>query len=164
MLYSVWDIVCRDKDGNIRWEEKNLHNIFHDEGEEFILDVVFNETQSVPATYYIGLDDRGTVAEADTLPPAGEPVGNGYVRQAVNSDATDWTVSQVGGDFQAVSKTVVFTAAGGPIPAAGNVMNMFLSTTLDDTGNLVASVVLSTPRIIVNGDSLNTDIKIIVSE
>lgn len=163
-MHTIWNIRCFDKDGNLKWEEGGARNIFHDEGEQFILEVTFSEAQTVPVTYYIGLDDRAALAEGDVLPPANEPSGNGYARQPVTSDATDWTVSQDVGDYQAKSKTVQFTASGGPIPVAGVVDNMFLSTTLNDTGKLVASVALSTSRTIADGDNLQTDITIKVSE
>ena len=163
-MHVLWNLVCRDRDGNIRWEEKDLHNIYHDEGEEWTLKVAFSEAETVPTSFYIGLDDRASLAEADTLPPTNEPTGNGYARQSVNSDATDWTITQDGGDWQAKSKTVTFTASGGPIPAAGSVKHMFLSTTLNDSGKLISSVALSTTRTIADGDTLDTDITIKMSE
>lgn len=163
-MISRWDIRCYDKRGNLKWQELKCHNLYHDEGEEYTLETAFSEAQAVPASFFIGLDDRASIAEADTLPPANEPVGNGYGRKAVNSDAVDWTVTQVGGDFQAKSKTVTFTASGGPIPAIGVVDNMFLATTLDNTGKLIASVALSLSRTIADGDSLDTDLTIKVSE
>lgn len=163
-LHSVWNIRCYDKLGNLKWQELNIHNLLHDEGEQYILETAFSEAQTVPAAFYIGLDNRASIAEGDVLPPANEPSGNGYARQPVNSDNVDWTVTQDAGDFQAKSKTVTFTASGGPIPATGSVANMFLGTTLDNTGKLVASVALSTARTISNGDSLDTDITIKLSE
>src|SRR3989304_9429600 len=97
--HTVWDVRCFDKDGNLKWEELGLPNIWHDEGEEWICKVVFSEAQAVPASYYLGLDARGSLSEADTLTSlSGEPSGNGYARQAVASDATDWTVAKGGGD------------------------------------------------------------------
>lgn len=163
-LHSIWNVRCFDKQGNLKWEESGIHNLLHDEGEQWMLEVAFSEAQSVPVSFYIGLDNRASIAEGDVLPPANEPAGNGYARQAVNSDATDWTVSLDAGDYQAKSKIVTFTASGGPIPAAGSVANMFLGTTSDNTGRLLASVALSIARTIANGDSLDTDITIKLSE
>ncbi len=161
--FSRWRIWYVDRYGRLLWKDAPA-NIFHDEGEDYVLSVVFDETETVVAAYSIGLDDRAALAEGDSLPPGNEPSGNGYARQPVNSDATDWTIAPDAGDFQAVSKTVTFTAAAGPIPVAGVVDNMFLSTTSDDTGFLVASVILSAGRTIADGDSLNTDITIKLSE
>ncbi|MFX1300371.1 MAG: hypothetical protein ACFFDE_05455 [Promethearchaeota archaeon] len=151
------------RNGEVIWEEEITANILHDEGEQFIVQVVFSEAQSVPAAYYIGLDNRSSPAEADTLTElSGEPSGNGYARQAVNSDATDWTVTQEGGDYQAKSKTVTFTASGGSWPS---VQQMFLCTVASGTaGKLIATAALSAARVLQDQDSLQTDIAIKLSE
>lgn len=161
--FSRWRIRYVDRFGRLLWEECPL-NIFHDEGEQFVLEVCFTEAQTVPTDYFIGLDDRASLAEADTLPPTNEPSGNGYARQPVTSDGADWTVAIPAGNYIATSKVVTFTAAAGPIPVAGVVANMFLGTTIDDSGKLIASVALSGDRTIADGDSLNTDIAIELSE
>lgn len=161
----LWTTICRDKYGKVKWAEYNIPNLLHDEGEQYFLQAALSEEQSVPASFFIGLDDRAALAEADTLASlSGEPVGNGYSRQTVNSDATDWVVSQVAGDYQAKSKTVRFTASGGAIPATGSVSKMFLTTSSDGTGKLIASVALSAARALADGDSLDTDITITLSE
>lgn len=163
-MFSVWNVRCYSKDGKLKWVEEGIGNILHDAGEEYILKAAFSEGIAVPVSFYIGLDNRVSLAEGDVLPPANEPSGNGYARQAVNSDATDWTATLDAGNWQVKSKTVTFTASGGPIPATGSVANMFLSTTSDNTGKLVASVALSQARTIAAGDSLQTDITIKLSE
>lgn len=161
--FSRWNIVCRDKYGNIKWQEINVANLLHDEGEQAILQAMFSEAYTVPAAYYIGLDDRVTIAEADTLASlAGEPGVGGYARQAANSDAVDWTISIDTGDYQAKSKTVTFTPSGADYPT---VRNMFLCDVSTGTaGLIIASVALSQSRIVLDGDSLNTDITIKLSE
>ncbi|MBN1605869.1 MAG: hypothetical protein JW940_04515, partial [Polyangiaceae bacterium] len=75
-----------------------MPNIFHDDGEELVCKIVFDETVTVPASYYIGLDNRASLAEADALSgmTSAEEDGTGYARQAVASNNTDFTVSQDG--------------------------------------------------------------------
>lgn len=166
-LHTIWNVRCFDRDGNLKWEELDIHNVLHDEGEQAILQAFFDEQYTVPANYYIGMDDRASLAEGDTLTTvnATEPSGNGYARQPVASDNVDFTIEQDGGDWQAVSKTVTFTASGGPIPAAGVVDNMFLCDVVSGTGGkLIASAGLSTSRTILVGDSLITDITTKLSE
>ena len=47
----------RNVSGDIVWEERILANIWHDEGEEYLVKVAFSEESAVPASHYIGLDD-----------------------------------------------------------------------------------------------------------
>jgi hypothetical protein len=167
---SVWDVWCTGPDGKLKWADLGLHNLMPDEGEQWILEVAFSEAQSVPAAFQIGLtsevatniDENTTEATVADGTDGTEPSGNGYARQAVNSDATDWTVALDAGDYQAVSKVVTFTASGGPIPVAGTVDWMFLAT--GAAGKLVAAVALSAARTILDGDSLNTSIRVKASE
>ena len=158
--FATWHIECLDRDGNLKWEE-TVKNLLHDEGEEFIVKAVFSEAQAVPVSYHIGLDDRVTIAEADVLPPTGEPAVGGYARQVVNSDATDFTAVQDSGDWQVTTKTVAFVASGADYPS---VRNMFFCETLNDTGAMIASVALSVPRVVKDGDTLNTSMIIKLSE
>lgn len=159
----MWNMRCVDRAGNLKWEENFVKNLLHDEGENDILSAMFDEIYTVPANYYIGLDDRGSIAEGDSLTDlVGEPAAGGYARQAVASDDTDWTIAPDSGDAQAVSKTVTFTPSGAAYPA---VLNMFLCDVVSGTGgDLIATVALSQERTILDGDSLQTDISIKLSE
>ncbi|NIQ81577.1 MAG: hypothetical protein GTN93_26490 [Anaerolineae bacterium] len=166
MVTAKWKPVWRvrhKRGGRVIWEKEITCNILHDEGEQFILQVVFSEEQSPPTDYYIGLDNRASAAEADTLVDlVSEPSGNGYARQAVPSDNTGWTVSQDAGDYQAASTTETFTASGGTI---GPVQQMFLCTVATGTaGKLIATAALTASRTLQDQDSLETDITIKLSE
>ena len=79
-----WTFLVRYRDRFGRLLAHEAHeNMLHDEGEQFICQVAFSEEQSVPSAYYVGLDNRGSLAEGDTLASlSGEPSGNGYARQA----------------------------------------------------------------------------------
>jgi len=161
-LRSHWNLRFR-RHGRIILAEW-LPNIIHDDGEEWIAKVVFSEAQAVGANYYIGLDARTTLAEADDLAAlVSEPSAGGYARQAVASDATDFTVTQVGGDWQAKTKTVTFTASGGNF---GTLKNAFLTDKdVATTGKfLIASVALSADRTINDGDSLDVDLTFPIKE
>lgn len=152
-LNSMWEVTQTDARGRLIWADFG-HNVFHDEGEEWACQVLFSETASVPAAFYLGLDHRTSLAESDTLEDlSGEPSTNGYARKAVNSDAAGFTVSQESGDYQAKTKQVTFTASGGSI---GPVTKMFLCTVATGTtGPLIASRVLSQERTLADGESLN---------
>lgn len=162
-LHSMWTVRHTDARGRLLWAGFG-RNMLHDEGEQFILQVVFSEVQTPPAAYYIGLDARTSLAEADNLAAlVDEPPGTyGYARKAVNSDATDFTISQESGDYQALTKTVTFTAAGGAI---GPVTKAFLCTVVSGTsGKLIQSVALSQSRTLQSGESLNVSMYLRLSE
>ena len=124
---------------------------------QFILEVVFSEEQSVPANFYIGLATDSSLAETATLIDLTEVSGTDYARQAVASNDTDWTSAATGtNDRKVTSKTVTFTA-GGTWTGAKTV---FLATTIDSSGVLVASAPLSATRTLADGDSLTIAIEI----
>lgn len=156
--------IChRDSGGRVIWEEDILTNIWHDEGEEYLVKVAFSEALAVPASHYIGLDNRTTLAEADNLAAlSGEPSGSGYARKAIATDTTDYTCSQIGGNWRAATKTVVFTASGGVI---GPVKNCFLTDQASGTvGDLYCSLALSQSRTLADGESLSVSMTISISE
>lgn len=166
-MRSIWLVKHVSVTGEVLFEDRGP-NIFHDEGEEWLLDVAFTEVLTPPTDFYLGCDDRDGVdnaapAEADTLASlVGEPDGtNGYSRQAVTSNDTDWTVDQPSGDYRATSKTVTFTASGGPI---GPLTTLFLATSSDNTGRLLCTRALSQERNLADGESLECSMYIEVGE
>lgn len=148
-----------DAEGNIVWVDPWMSNILHDEGEIAILSAYFDTDLATygapPANLYLGLDNRTTPAEADTLASlSGEPSGNGYARVAVPT-TTGFTIAASAPYNQATSSTVAFTASGGSI---GPVKNRFLCTVVSGTsGKLIATVALSTTRTLNATDTLNTN-------
>lgn len=162
-LYGVWDIRHFSKDGRLLWRDQG-ENLIHDEGEEFFVKVLFSEVASPPAAYYIGLDARSSPAEDDNLAALdGEPTTDGYARVAVNSDATDFTVTKDAGsgDWEAKSKECDFTASGGNWPA---VTQAFLATSSDGSGKLIATKALSQSRIVNDGETLKVTFTIRIGE
>ncbi len=124
----------------------------HQEGIRFLLECALSEQQSPPANFYIGLATDATLAEDATLSTLTEVTGTGYARQAVASDGTDMTSASAGTyDWKMTTKTVQFTA-GGTWSGANTV---FLATTSDGTGKLIASAPLSATRTLTNGDTLD---------
>ena len=115
-----------------------MASILHDEGEQFLLSVLFSGL-AMPTNIYLGLDNRTTLAATDTLASlVGEPTVNGYARQPVGSSS--FTVVPTSGAYQANSPIVTFSASGG---SWGPVNNLFMSTSLDNTGKIIASVTLN---------------------
>ena len=129
----------------------------HTDGLQFILEVAFTEEQSVPANFYIGLATDASLAETASLGDQTEVSGTDYVRQAVASDNVDITSAATGtNDYKVTTKTVTFTA-GGTWTGAKTV---FLATTLNDTGVLIASAALSETRTLEDTDTLTIAIQI----
>jgi hypothetical protein len=161
-----------DKYGNILWDTNNLHNILHDEGERAILSAYFATGYSgygaPPANLYLGLDNRSSLAESDTLSSlSGEPSGNGYARQALSTSGTgvsgqDFVILQPGTYYRAESKTVTFSCS---TTAWSAVSKLFLCTASSGTsGKLISSVALTTSRTLNPGDSLQANLYIGLSE
>jgi len=169
--HSVWNIKHwrKDKSGIYRLiysEEAIDRNILHDTGEIAILSAFFATTMTnygaPPANLYLGLDTRASLAEADTLATLTELTKSGYERKAVSSAGTgvagqDFYINQPAAYYRADSKTVTWTAGEDWVTA---VKNIFLCTDItavvDAAGkHLIASLALSTPRTLLNGDLLS---------
>lgn len=129
----------------------------HTEGLQFLLEVTFSEEQSVPANFYIGLTTDASLAETDGLGDLTEVSGTGYARQVVASNNTDITSATTGtNDRKVTTKEVTFTATGTWTGAN----TVFLATTVDGTGKLLASAPLSATRTLTSGDTLLIAIQI----
>lgn len=132
----------------------------HEDGLQFILEVAFSEEQSVPANFYIGLATDASLAETASLGDQTEVSGTSYARQTVASNNTDITSASTGtNDYKVTTKTVTFTA-GGTWTGAKTV---FLATTVNDTGVLIASEQLSGTRTLADGDTLTVAIAIVLT-
>jgi hypothetical protein len=164
-IHVVHADVRHVRRGRVIWEEQALENILHDDGEIALLSAYFDTDLAgygaPPLSLYIGLDNRSTLAENQTLASlTGEPTGNGYARKAV-STTTGWTISAPTDDYQAKTGTLTFDATGA---GWGPVSKLFLATTADNLGKLLVSVALSTSRTLVGGDQLQVDLAIKMSE
>ncbi len=142
------------RDGEIILQFKNLKNLLHASGENFILRACFfgGQTSSIiPENYYLGLDNRENLDVADTMVSlAGEPSGNGYSRQAISS-AGSFVISTSSGHYIATSPIVTFQATGS---SWGPVNNLFLTTETDETGYLISSVELPQAVTVAAGDMI----------
>ena len=129
----------------------------HTEGLQYILEAAFSEVQVPPANFYMGLATDASLAEGATLASLTEVSGTGYARQTVPSSAAGFTSATTGtGDRKLTTSIETFTA-GGNWTGANTV---FLATTIDGTGKLIASAPLSTTRTLANGDTLQVAIEI----
>jgi len=103
------------------------------------------------------------ITEGDTLSNlSGEPDGtNGYSRQACSVGTTDWSATQVDGDWQAESATQTITASGGSI---GPLNSLFMADSSDNTGRLWQSKALATEKTLADGESIDISLFVQFSE
>jgi hypothetical protein len=148
---GFWEIECKDKDGNVKWTEKNF-NALADGGEKNVAELYFRG-ENAPTQFYLRLCNDSLV-ETDTLASIqNEPVGHGYAPQVLERNPIGFPVLEMNeeGDWRVVSKQVTFTAVGASIGAFNT---MYIATTPDNSGVLVAYVALSLSRTILAGDSM----------
>jgi len=138
-VHFVWRVRQFDARGRLIGKSTGP-NITHDEGEQFMAQVLFSQEASVPDNYYIGMDKRGTLTEGDTLADlVDEPEGSGYARQPVPSESGSWAIEDstyIWGGWKAKSKEVTFTASGGTIPSC---LHLFLCTVASGTSGVLLS-------------------------
>lgn len=154
-LVKILDIQHLSATGEVLWSDKNLYNMLHRTGEQFMLQACFTGGVSstvIPANYYFGLDNRTSITATDTMGSLStEPTGNGYGRVVVASSGA-FVVSLQGTNYRADGPIISFSATGG---SWGPVKNLFLATTIDNSGVLIASVALSQTVTLNNGEAIN---------
>ena len=168
------DIICYDENGNIKWQELGIKNIWHDEGEQYLLSAGFATNYSgygaPPSNLFLGWDSRASLAEADTLASlSGEPTinQNNYARQALSTAGTgvagqDFVIVNTTPAYTGICKTLTFTASG----ATWSGKNMFLTTQgSNESGKkLLCSLAFSVTRTLTDGDSANVNMAVAISE
>lgn len=151
-IMKVLEVQHWDAKGNLLWEQKNVLNILHQDGEEFLLRAAFTGGRAstiIPDVYELGLDNRQAVDVEDTMDDLiGEPPGGGYERQEVAS-AGDFAINFEENHFVATSPIVAFRATTG---AWGPVSNLFLTNKPVDT--------IPTPRYLISTAVLNSAISL----
>lgn len=154
-ILKIVEIQHIDVDGTVLWEQKNLLNLLHLDGEEFLLRAAFTGGQDstiIPENYYIGLDNRTTVEADQTVDDlSGEPTAGGYERQEVSSSG-DFSVDFLDDHFQITSPILVFRSTSA---SWGPVANLFLTTADDDSGYLISTIVLESSISLTPGQNVS---------
>jgi hypothetical protein len=149
------DWIKQIRDGEVLWEERDIYNVFHKRGEEFMLRALFTGGNTpnalIPDDYFFGLDNRtNVVADDDFVNILGEPFTGGYLRQSVSS-LGEITVAEEDGAIRAITSIISFRASGG---TWGPVKNLFMTDRGDNNGFLIASVAATAPFSVIDGDSV----------
>lgn len=139
-LMRIVEIAHRDAAGRPLFQARDIRNVVHGSGENFMLGVLFSG-DTPPDFYYMGLDSRAAPSGGDEMADleAVEPSSNGYERQSVGSSEFALALAP-SGSWQANGPIVTFRAIGGPW---GPVRNIFLCTGL----GYGASVLISSAAI-----------------
>lgn len=163
-LMTILEFKITDSNGKIKYEEYDIKNTIHVDAELFMLSICFRTSAGivVPSLYYAGLDSRTTISTADTLANLqNEPTNNGYARVSIGSSA-GFTVALNGSSvYQATSSILSYSAVGG---SYGPVRNLFLATTINNTGYLLASGALSAPQTLSSGQTISTKIGVALKD
>jgi len=140
------------RDSKVIWRQTNVYNMLHSLGEQFLLNCCFNNNGSLPPeAYYFGLDNRSTISKTqEETDLVDEPIGNGYVRQAVSSNG-GFTIEKINNVYRASSEIFSFIATG---DGWGPVTKVFMSTA-ESSGILLSSASLSNAITLTTGDSVN---------
>lgn len=158
----IQHLSCEHK---ILWEQKNILNMLHNDGEEFVLRSIFlggkTNNAYIPNYYYFGLDNRVSLAASDIMTSlVSEPTTSGYTRVAVAS-TSNFTLGTNETNTQISSPIVTFRAVGG---SWGPVKNLFLTDASDNTGYLISSVALASSVTLNDGESINLRMSITLKD
>ncbi len=153
-ILTIIDIQKWDVSGKLVWEQKNIKNLLHQDGEEFLLRAAFTGGQVstiIPEDYFLGLDNRSVITVEDTMDDLlGEPSSGGYERQAISSSG-DFSINFEDSHFVATSPIVAFRATTGDW---GPIKNLFLTTADDSSGYLISTAVLDSVVSLSAGESV----------
>ena len=154
-ILRIIEIQHRDIKGKILWEAKNILNLLHKDGEEFLLRAAFTGgrvSTIIPDDYYLGLDNRYGVAFLDTMDDLlAEPTNTrGYQRQSVSSSG-DFAINFEQDHHVATSPIVAFQATTG---SWGPTSNLFVTDKSDNTGYLIATAILPSSILVEAGQSI----------
>ena len=111
--------------------------LLHEEGALYMLQTAFSEEDTVPANFYLGLCADTLVIGDGLADILNEPSTGSYARIAVaSSDVGFVTATVTGTGAKFTVPEVEFTPSGA---SWADIDTVFLATTVDNTGLLIAS-------------------------
>lgn len=146
-IMKIIEIQHLDSNNNIIWQAKNIYNLLHSEGEQFLLQAAFTGGKNstvIPEYYYLGLDNRDPEqvdVSNDMADLTGEPLSGGYQRVAIPSLGT-FAINYDQDHYVATSPIVSFNSLSG---TWGPVRNLFLTAPVQTQYKLISTAVLPSP-------------------
>jgi hypothetical protein len=163
-IMKILEIQHLDSKNNVLWNAKNIYNLLHSEGEQFLLQAAFiggRNSEIIPDFYYLGLDNRLTVTVSDTMADLiSEPLGGGYERAEIASSG-DFSINFDNNHYIATSPIVAFRATTG---FWGPVSNLFLTAEVGSEFKLISTAVLPSAIILNSGDAVTMRIGMQIRE
>jgi hypothetical protein len=165
-IEGVYHVVCRDAEGNIKWEEQ-FPNLVNAVGKELMLDTLLSGTSYTTVGPFLGLISGAspTFAASDTMVThAGwtefinYTVGGSAVRgTAVFTSATSTGTTPANVTTKAASAiTYTITGAGGTVGGCFLVTGSGAASTLSNTGGTLYSAgAFATAKITTAGDTVS---------
>lgn len=165
-MEGVYHVVCRDKDGNVKWEEQ-FPNLVNAVGKELMLDTLLKGVSYTVVGPFLGLISGAspTFAAADTMTSHGGwteftnyTVGGSAVRgTAVFASATSTGTTPSNVTTSAASAiTYTITGAGGTVSGCFLVTGSGASSTQGNTsGTLYSAGAFTTAKITTAGDTVS---------
>lgn len=152
-IHGRYRLVCRDKDGNIKWDDI-IDNTVMTVGKNEMLDKYLSGSAWTTGTVYMGLKSTGTPNAADTMALHStwtelNITASSGARQAV-------TFAAAGSGSKATSSAVSFSVtAAGPTSVFGVFVVVGGSATNGNTsGTLFSAGDFSSSKSVVNGDTI----------
>lgn len=144
-VFGTYHAVCRDKDGNIKWEAE-APNLVTDAGAKLLLDTILAGS-AFTATCYMGLKGSGTAVVGDTQAShAGwseQGLANAPAYTGSRKTVTFSAASGTGAGSRTKASTGTYTYAftsGSNLTVDGVFLNINGSATVDNTTGTLFSV------------------------
>lgn len=165
-IEGIYHVVCRDKDGNIKWEEK-FDNLVNAVGKQLMLDTLLSGSSYTTVGPYLGLISGAspTFAASDTMSShsgwtefTNYTVGGSAVRGTASfSSATSTGTTPSNVTTKAASAiTYTITGAGGTVGGCFLVTGSGASSTQGNTsGTLYSAGAFSTAKVTTAGDTVS---------
>lgn len=165
-MEGVYHVVCRDKDGNVKWEEQ-IPNLVNAVGKQLMLDTLLKGSAYTVVGPFLGLISGAspTFTAADTMTSHGGwteftnyTVGGSAVRGTAvfaSATSTGTTPSNVT-TSAAAAITYTITGAGGTVGGCFLVTGSGASSTQGNTsGTLYSAGAFTTAKITTSGDTVS---------
>ena len=165
-IEGVYHVVCRDKDGNIKWEEK-FDNLVNAVGKQLMLDTLLSGSAYTTVGPFLGLISGAspTFAAADTMTShsgwtefTNYTVGGSAVRGTASfSSATSSGTTPSNVTTKSASAiTYTITGAGGTVGGCFLVTGSgAVSTQSSTAGTLYSAGAFSTAKVTTSGDTVS---------
>ena len=165
-MAGVYHVVCRDADGNIKWEEE-FPNLVNAVGKQLMLDTLLSGSSYTTVGPYLGLisGSSPTFAAADTM--TSHSGWTEFINYTVSGSAVRGTASFSASSSSGVSPANVTTKTASAITytitsAGGTVGGCFLvtgsgavSTQSSTAGTLYSAGAFSTAKVTTAGDTVS---------